>query len=374
MKIYLLSENLQGKLSFVNRAVSLKNQLPILSNILLKAKGGNLKISSTDLEIGIQTEIPANVEEEGGITVPAKTFSELINSLPCDEKISIETVNNNLKIGTQKTKSLLQTIAEDEFPKLYEEKGEKILTLSKETLYKNFSSVIFAASTDSGRPSLSGVLMKRKKNGFSLVATDGYRLSLKDFNIVLKKEEKEEKDSLLIPARVFRELITLKEQDEDINIFVSKKSNQILFEQNQTILVGRLIDALYPPYEKIIPTSFLTSASFDKEEMQKAVKICSIFARESANIIKISIKKDKMIISANTPSMGENTVDVEAKIIGEENEIAFNARYLLDLFSNTQDDEMIFEMTGALNPGVFKQKNNPDFLHIIMPIRVQNSE
>lgn len=371
MKLHLLSENLQKKLSYVNKGISSRTQLPILSNLLLQTVNGKLKISSTDLEIGITVEVSANIEEEGGITIPAKTFTELINSLPSG-KVSLITKENSLEVESQKTKSTFQTISEEEFPKLYKEKGQKVLILKKENISNDFPIVIFAASIDSGRPALSGILMKKEGDSFSLVATDGYRLSLKKINLnIIKTKDKDwfEKP-LLIPARVIREVVSMKDQDEDIDVYVSKESNQILFEQNGTILVGRLIDADYPPYQKIIPSSFLTSAVFDREDMQKAVKICSIFARETANIIRFSLKKDKIIVSANTPSVGENKVEFDAKIDGEEAEIAFNAKYLMDLLSNLSAEELVFEMSGSLNAGVFKLKDDPSFLHLIMPIKV----
>ena len=165
--------------------------------------------------------------------------------------------------------------------------------------------------------------------------------------------------------------MSIKEDEGDVTISVSEKTNQIIFTQGETILVGRLIEAEYPPFEKILPTEHSTSAVFEREGLLNAVKICSVFARDTANIVKLSFGKNKIIVSANTPSVGENKADVEAKIEGEENEIAFNARYLLDLLGNVNEEELIFEMTGPLNPGVFKIKDNPYFLHLIMPIRVQ---
>lgn len=373
MKLYILSENLQKKSSFILRAISVRNQLPILSNILLRAKRGELQINSTDLEIGIQIEVPANIEKEGQTTVPAKTFLELINSLP-QGKLTLETENNSLRVSTPKTRSTFQTISEEEFPRLYEEKGNKILSLRQESLQKDFSLVVFAASQDVGRPALSGVLIKKDDKTLSLVATDGYRLSFKKISTgFIKKTTGDQglEKPLLVPARAFREIISLKDEEGEVDIYISKKNNQILFEQDKMILVGRLIEAEYPAYEKIIPANFSTSISFDKEELQKAVKICSIFARETANIIKFSLKKDVLLVSANTQSVGDNKVEVEAKLTGEENEIAFNARYLLDLLGNIQEEDLVFEMTGPLNPGVFKIKNDPTFLHLIMPIRVQ---
>jgi DNA polymerase-3 subunit beta len=264
---------------------------------------------------------------------------------------------------------VFQTTPYEDFPKLYEEKGEEVAVLKKETVLKDFGKVAFAASQDSGRPALSGVLLKNQKTGLLMVATDGYRLSLKN-NIAIKNKKEKNMPELLLSARAIREL-TQTRQEEDISLYVSNKNNQAIFIQGETTLVGRLIEAEYPDYEKIIPTEFGTRAEFDKEEMQKAVKLCSVFARETANIVKISVKKDKMIVSANTPSAGENTVEVDAKTTGEENEIAFNARYLLDLFANIEEENMSFEMAGPLNPGVFKITGDNSFLHLIMPIRVQ---
>jgi len=371
MKIHVLSENLQKKLPFIFHAVSAKTQLPVLSNLLLEAKNGILTISATDLEIGIQTEIDVNIEEEGEITVPARFFVELVSSFS-PGKTTMQTSGKTLEVVNAKTKSTFQTIPKEEFPKLYEEKGEKYAAVKKEAIEDDFAKVVFAASADTGRPSLSGVLFKKKEGegekGFLLVATDGYRLSLK--HAVSQGEEKGEKKQILIPSRVLREAIGIKEEG-DLNIFVSPKNNQVLFSQGGTVLVGRLIEAEFPSYEKIIPSDSITKAMFNKEDMQRAVKTCSIFARETSNIVKFSIKRNAIVVSANTPQVGENVVEVEAEVGGEENDIAFNARYLLELFSNVKEEDFLFEMTGPLSPGVFKIKDDPTFLHLIMPIRVQ---
>ena len=368
MKVTLLTQNLQKKLSFLNHAISTKTQLPILLNILFETVDGKLRISSTDLEIGIETLLPVTIEEEGAITVPARAFIELINSLP-DDQVTLQTNEGTVTVITKRTKSVFQTTAKEDFPSLYESQGEKIATLPEEEIKKDFSSVIFAASADTTRPALSGVLVRKEQEGFLLVATDGYRLSLKHYKVSQNSENDDQ--SFIVPARVFKELVSLGEEEHVIDMYVSSGSNQILFEKGQTKLIGRLIEAEFPQFEKIIPSDFSVTVSFDSEEMQKAVKICSIFARDAANIIKMSFQKDHIIVSSSSSSVGENTVKVEAVLSGEENEIAFNSRYLLDLFSNIEAKEMVFEMTGPLNPGVFKIKDDDSFLHLIMPIRVQ---
>lgn len=370
MKIQILTSNLQKKLSIVNRAISSKSQLPVLQNILLETKNGKLTLSSTDLEIGLTTNIPSEVLEEGKITVPAKLFSELLSSLP-EETILLEAVEQKLKIKTGKTNSVIQTGNSDDFPLLYEEKGELIAKIDTKDLKEGFLSVVFAASPDTSRPALSGVYIKKETEGFLLVATDGYRLSLKHHKLNSSPAKSLDDINLLVPSRVLRELIAIKEDPGVIDMYLAPGNNQILFEQEGTVLVGRLIEAVYPNYQKIIPSDHSASIVFDREELLKAVKICSIFAREAANIIKLSLKKDRLVVSSESPQIGENTVDVPARLTGEENEIAFNARYLLDVLANLTAEELVFEMTGPLNPGVFKIKDDASYLHLIMPIRLQ---
>ncbi len=367
MKVTFLSDNLQNKISFLSHAVSVRGQLPILSNFLLEAKNGKLIISATDLEIGISSSVPANVEKEGRVTIPARNFSDLLANLG-NQKISLELNEATLNLKSDKTKATFQTMPAEEFPKLYEEKGEELVNFKKKEIEEFMLRVVFAAAQDSSRPALSGILIDENKPGIILVATDGVRLSLQK-NVFKTKEKFEE--PILVPSRIIRELLSIKEEEDLIRVFVSKKNNQILFTQGETILVGRLIGAEYPDYQKIIPQKCDTKMDVDREELLNAIKICTVFARETANIIKFSITKDKIVVSANSPSVGEDNVEVEAKSTGEENEIAFNARYLLDVLSSISKDDVLFEMTGPLNPGVFKIKGDDSFLHLIMPIRVQ---
>ncbi len=372
MKIQIHSTNLSQKLSFISHAVSSKNQLPILQNILIEASNDKITLKATDLEIGIETYCPATIIEEGGTTVPVRQFAELINSLPA-EVITIEAKEGNLSVISNKTKSVFQTINKDEFPKLYDEKGGLVATLKTESIRHDISSLVFAASTDNAKPALSGILLKKESTGFLLVATDGYRLSLKRHGAVsVPVDETVNTDvAMIIPARIFRELQSIKESSDSVAMYVAKSSNQVIFELGETLLIGRLIEATYPNYERIIPLDFSVQVAFEREEMLKAVKICSIFARDSANIIKFSIEKEKIVISSQTASVGENTVSIEANLKGEPNEIAFNARYLLDVLGNMSNERIVFAMTGPLNPGVFKIDSDESYLHLIMPIRVQ---
>ena len=367
MKLTFLSDNLQRKISFLNHAVSSRGQLPILSNFLLEAKNGKLTISATDLEIGISSNIAVNIETEGRITIPAKNFSDLLSNLG-SQKLTLSLDKETLTLKGEKINASFQTMPAEDFPKLYEEKGEELVTLKRSEIEENILRVVFAAAQDSGRPALSGILFDEDKNSITLVSTDGVRLSLQR-NVFKAKAGL--RKPIVVPARIIRELLSIKEDEDSIRVFVSEENNQILFAQGETTLVGRLIGAEYPDYQKIIPQSFDTKIDIGRDELLNAIKICSVFARETANIIKFTIKKEKIIVSANSPSVGEDNVEVEAKTSGEENEIAFNAKYLLDVLAAVNKEDLVFEMTGPLNPGVFKIKNDETFLHLIMPIRVQ---
>ena len=366
MTVRILSENLQKKISFLSHAISSKNPLPILQNIMLVAQDGELILSATDLEIGIQIRIPAKVETEGAVVIPAKTFIELISSLPT-ETIMLTLKNKTLELTGKKVTSSFQTTDIDEFPKLYEQKGEKVAVFTKEELQQKLNPVLFAAGVDPSRPALSGIYVKQDTAGILFVATDAFRLSLQ----FLQHTETESSDSsLLVQARAMREIAGFKGEGE-IAMYVSHGGNQILFEDRESVLVGRLIEAQFPAYEKILPISHTTQVVFDREELLKAVRIASIFAREMDNVIRLSIKTGMIEVEANNASVGQNTVQVEATLSGEENEIAFNAKYLLDALMHISAQTLAFETAGPLSAGVFKIQGDDSFLHMIMPIRVQ---
>lgn len=367
MRATVLTDNLREKLGFVNHAVSQRSQLPVLLNFLIQARKGELSFSATDLEVGISVNVAAKVEEEGSITVSAKTFFDLVSNIPFD-KTSLSLRETSLDLVSEKIKSSFSTIPSSEFPKLYEEKGEKVGVLKKENLHL-LGKVVFSAAEDIGsRPALSGILLSETGTGLEAVAADGYRLSLlSNFSLGGKKKT----GKLLLPARVIRELLSQKNIEGEVELFVSEKGSQVIFEGGDFFLVGRLIEENFPDYEKIIPDDFSTLAIFDKEEALSAVRVCSVFAREAANVIRLSIRKGGIVFSSDASSVGTNEVLVEAKVEGEENEIAFNSRYLTEALSSLKEGNVRFEMAGPLSPGVFKEEGNKNFLHIIMPIRVQ---
>jgi len=374
MKALTLQENLSKGLLLVSRIVSSKTQLPVLNNILIVTDKGRLKLSATNLETGINYWFGAKIEKEGAISIPAKILTEFVSFLP-SEKVQLEVKDNTLNLVCGFYSANFVGLPASEFPVVPTFKEEKTFSFSFEELLKGLSQTVFAASQDEGRPTLTGVLFQIKNEELILVATDGYRLSFKKIKATKNiKEAKEFQKGLIIPARILAELekiVSSQEQKEKIGLALTPSSNQIIFTTPEIEIISRLIEGSFPEFEKIIPEKWETRIILEKEDFIRAVRTASIFARESANIIKFKIQSSRLRISANAPQIGDNLAELEVKQEGEENSIAFNSRFLLDFLNSIEAPQVSFEMTSPLNPGVFRPIGDDSYFHIIMPVRVQ---
>jgi len=374
MKVSILQENLIKGLNTASRSVASRAQLPILSHVLLVTDKGRLKISATNLETGVNLWLGAKVEKEGQITIPAKILTELVSSLPA-QKVDLEVKENQLFISCGAYQADFVGLPASEFPKVPTLTGKPNFTFEGESLALASHQVAFAAATDEGRPILTGVLLTLEGSQLLLVATDGYRLSLKKLANTTKGQEevKEFKKGLIIPARTLVEVARVVNDSEEksLKLGITPEANQAIFALPEVEIVSRLIEGSFPDFEKIVPEKGATKIILDKEELTRSVRMASIFARESANIIKFEVRGSKFKVSANTAQVGSNLSEIEAKIEGKENKIAFNSRYLLDFLSVVGSEQVTFEMSGSLNPGVFTPAGDSSFTHIIMPVRVQ---
>jgi len=371
MKISILQENLIKGLLIASRLVATKAALPVLENILIETEKGQLKLSATNLEAGVNLWLGAKIEKEGSLTVPAKILTEFINFLS-PGKIDLETDKYSLLVSSGSFKANLMGADSNDFPKTPSTSNEVVLVFDKKDLINALNQVVFAASQDEGRPVLTGVLIKKGEGEkISLVATDGYRLSLKE---VLPKEVKI-KEGFLIPAKALLEVSRLakelESEEPEIKMVSASEKNQVVFIFPKIEFYSRLIEGEFPDYKKIIPGGFSTKVELDKEEFLKAVKIASIFAREQANIVKLKIESGKLTISSETPQVGGNESEISTKTEGEDLEIALNCRFLLDFLNTCPGEEVVFEASGPLSPTVFKIKGDDSFLHVIMPVRIQ---
>lgn len=372
MKVSLLQENLNKSINIVNRTISSRTQLPILTNILLVAEPGKIRLTTTNLETGVSVWQSAKVEEKGKTTVPAKIFSELVATLP-QETVNLELEQEKLKISCGSFRAVVNGISADEYPQIPSLKtkaAKSEIRLKKELIKEAVEQAAVAAGVDDSRPVFTGVKLEICPTGLRLAATDGYRLSVK---VVNEFGPDAVKKTLIVPARALLELARSLEFDpsDELILAPTDEEKQLIFSLPSLEIVSRLLEGEFPDFDKIIPKSSATKIELDTGELRQAVKAAAVFARDSANIVKFKINSKGLNISANAPQVGENEVGVEAKKTGEDAEIAFNSRYLLEMLGIVKSKTLSLECSGPLSPGLFKLPGDESWLHIIMPVRVQ---
>ncbi len=376
MKVSCLQENLAEGLSIVGRAVSPRSTLPVLGNVLLATDGGRLKLSATDLEVGINCWIGAKVEEEGATTVPARTFIDLINALPpgqVDLELIVRTQTLNLRAA--RSEANIKGIDAQEFPivAVPDEDAEGI-HVQPDVLRSAIEQVAFAAATDESRPILTGVLAQFENEQLTLAAADGFRLSVRTVRL---PNAVSEPFSIIIPAQALTELRRVSgEQEEPVTIHVTPERNQVIFELTDVVVVSQLIDGNFPDYRQIIPRDRATHTVLDTAPFLKACKMAQIFARDAANISRIQVdpgselEPGRLRVSATSAETGEDVSEIDASVEGEALEIAFNVNYLIDMLSVTDASQVALDTTTSSSPGVIRPVGEDGFTHVIMPMHL----
>jgi DNA polymerase-3 subunit beta len=371
MKLQVLQEDFSKAISIASRFTSTRAQLPILGNILLSASRTKLLIASTNLEVSISISVGAQVEKEGEITVPSRVFSDLVSNLPSGQ-ISLQAEKEQLKVSTQGFSSSVSGMNSSDFPSVPKILGKKAIKFSKEDLIDALSQVSFAASIDETRPILTGVLFIFERGSLTLVATDGFRLSQK--KIFLKGVKGGRK--IILPKNALNEVSRLSGDTEELSFSFKDKDSQVVFGLSNAVLSSRILEGEFPSFEKIIPKDSNYKVNLDREELLRAVKLAAVFARDSANIVGVSLKKDSIEISAESANTGQQKTQVDAKVEGDIGkkgfEINFNYRFLEDLLNALEGEEIQIEFSNPNAPGVFTDSKDKNFLHLIMPVRIQS--
>ncbi len=338
-----------------------------MQHVLLQADTDGFRVVATNMETTEVVRAGAKVEKEGGLCVIARTLTEFVASLP-QETVHLVAKEASLHVSCAGFRAIIPGMSASEFPPVVAQGGKKPKALAKTGLLAALESVLFAAAQDEGRPILTGVRIAQTDEGAQFAATDGYRLSVKRV-----AELKSTGDTLVVPARALAEVVKVgTEEKEEMSLGMAQAADgQLTFTVGDTEIRTRTLAGEYPNFEKIIPTSHATRVLLDAEKLRRAVRSAAIFARDNANIVRFHIENQTLTVLSNTPQVGENAVDVEAKVDGEGGDIAFNSRFLVEFLANFKEEELLFEMTGSLNPGAFKPVKDESYLHIIMPVRVQ---
>ena len=369
MKLQLLQENLKTGLFVVSHVAGKNSNLPILNNILIEASENNIKLVSTNLEIGINYILRGKVLESGSFTVDAKIFSDYVNVLP-NKKIDIILEDEKLLITTEGYQTKINGQSAEEYPLIPSVEKNNGFSVDLLKFKEALTQVVFAVSTSDTRLELTGVLLNLTSDNLTLVATDSYRLTEKKLKI---NKIGEGDASVIVPAKTMQEVLRViggsKSSVSDLEVYIN--DNQILFTYDSIEIISRIIEGQYPDYKQIIPTISKTEVKISTTSLVRAIKAASLFTKTGVNDINLDfpVNKDLAIVSSVSGQIGENITEVEAKTTGDDNGVVVNYRYIIDGLNNTNSDSVNLLVVDGNTPLVLKPEGVDDYLYIIMPIK-----
>ena len=373
MIISVLQENLSKGVSTVNKAVDSRPTLPVLQNILLEADGSRLKLAATNLQMSITMWIGAKVDKPGTITLPAKTFSDLVNNLsPERVDLNLDPQTHTVHVKCGATVSNVKGIDADEFPPITHGEGADI-TVEGRVLKEMIEQTAFAAAKEDNRPILTGVYTEIEGDQITMAAADGYRLAVR--NGVLGSAVSD-KVSMVIPARTLMEVARIiEDNDDEIGISLPSKRDIVTFHLANVDISSQLLEGRFPDFAAIIPRGYVTSTTMYTQDLLKACRRAQIFARDSANSGRLYVKPPRgagepgeVQIVGKSAERGDLDGMLDASVEGEPLDISFNIEYLIDVLKVVNEERVIFQSNGPENPGVIKPENRDDFIHVIMPM------
>ncbi|MBS4534945.1 DNA polymerase III subunit beta [Clostridium sp. D2Q-14] len=364
MKIRIPQKNLSKHINIVQKGISSKTTLPILDGILIEAYDNYLKLTGTDLELGIETKIKCEIIEEGKIVIPSRIFGDIIKKLPNND-INLETdLDYNIHIVCDNSEFNILGNSADEYPELPEINDEKSFKIPKDLLKNMIRQTVFATAQDETRPILTGALLEVKNNNATLVALDGYRLALKNSSISYDSDIK-----VVIPGKTLNEVNRILD-DEDNNIKIMFTSSHILFNLGDTIINSRLLEGQFLNYKDIIRNEYKSQVIVKTNDIKESIERASLLAREGKNnLVKFDIKDDKMVITSNS-EIGNVHEDVNIELEGEDIVIAFNSKYILEGLKVIDSDEVIMNFISNVNPCIMKPKEDENYTYLILPVRL----
>lgn len=376
MKLSCLQENLARGLGIVGRAVAVRSTLPITGHVLLATDGGRLKLSATNLEIALTCWIGSQIEEEGGITIPARLLTDFVNSLPPERiDLTLAARSRQLRLVCARNEATIGGMDADDFPPIPRVEGGDGLKLDPKSLRQAITQVVFAAATDDSRPVLTGVHTLMEGSELTFAAADGFRLAV--YRLPLS-EAVSERTEVIIPAKALAEVNRLlADEEEPVQMTFNANKTQVLFRLKNVEMVAQLIQGTFPNYGQLIPTSYTSKAVVDVGGFLRETRIASIFARDGSGIVRLvfaageELAPGRMTISARAEEIGDNMGEIDAVVEGEESKIAFNGKYLQEVLAVLEDGQVALETTNPSSPGVLRPVGVENYVHVVMPMFVQ---
>ena len=377
MKLICTQENFKRAIASTEKVVGRQISLPILENILFETEQGMLKVSSTNLEIGIVLKIGAKIEKPGKITVPARLIGNFTANLPGYDTVILEATDSTLNIESGGYKAQIKGLGAQEFPIIPEPEGDFMFSVEIEGFNKFMSKIIPCAAVDNARPELAGINIMFSDNEIFAAATDSFRLAEasikieknKNYDIFISKMR-----SVIVPAVTISEVLRITD-DGTQKIKITIEENQIFFQVGQARVVSRLINGKYPEYKHIIPQKFSTQAMIPREDLLRAVKIASIFTNSKNGEVVFSINNNRVTTESKSAEAGENKTEIAAKVSGPNQRIVFNPRYIIDGLNSITTNSLDLFINNASSPAVIKMVDEktikPDerFTYVVMPIK-----
>ena len=362
MKLKVEKNTLLNGIQIVQNVIIAKATLPILSNILIETQQDSLRLTATDLDIGITCLVPVDIQEAGAVTVPAKRFSDIVKELP-EGEINITTKKNNqVNIETGLCQFKIMGLAREEFPKLPEFKDKEVIKLEQAALKEALNLTSFSVSMDETRYILNGILFRLSKNNLTLVATDGKRLAIaeKKLNYNVNKDI-----NIIVPIKTIHELNRNLKDDGELSLILG--SNQVLFDLGGVMVISRLIEGEFPDYKQVIPPATENKMRVNRGEFLLAVKRAALLSTPDYQAIKLEVFKNKLVVSKSTPNVGESQEEAVVEYQGKELAIGFNPNYLVDVLKNLSEEFVNLELVDSEKPGVIRING---YIYIVLPMRL----
>lgn len=365
MKISIARSELLDSLSTVSRGLSSRTTLPILSGVHMSAEGERVSFQTTDLEVSVKTLCEAKVEESGETVLPGKLLSDIVRSLPEAAVVIEKEQLGSARISCEQATFTVKTLSPEDYPKFPEVAPEKSVTIPAEDFSHIVQQVSRSVSRDETRPILTGVLVTIENSVLRMVATDSYRLCVRETAVSGLAGDIE----LVVPGKAMEDVARLVGPVEQVSLGVAE--NQVVFSFGDTLFISRRIEGTFPNYRQLIPKDFTTRVVAGKEDLLEAVKRVSLMAQHNSPIrIKVSVQDHTLTLSASAQDVGEAKEDVQIEAQGEDLEIAFSHSYLLDGINTIEGDAIALEMTSPLKPGVLKPAGNDEVIYLLMPVRI----
>jgi DNA polymerase-3 subunit beta len=381
MKLECLQENLAEGLSVVGRVVPAKSTLPVLSNVLLSTREGELQLTANNLELSVAHRVATmGVDNDGEITLPARLLADYVALLDHGQKVALELnpKTHKVHLACGRYEANIAGIDAEDFPPIPQVSGGQSFSIPAGTLKETIGGVVFAAAPDDTRPVLAGALLRINGGSLTLAAADGFRLAVRTVDLPESGPEL----TMIVPARTLTEVARLLSdaEDEHVAINTTPNGNQVYFAFGKTEITSRLIEGQFPDYQRIIPPDSKTRVKVSTTDFLRATRAAAVFARDNSNIVRLECSPAKenaelalgsVLVKSTSAEMGDNEGNLDAVVDGDDTQIAFNGRYLRDALEAIDTPEVLLQITGPSSPGIIKPAGEPNgYIHVIMPMHV----